>query len=473
MPRARRLPAWLVPVGIFTGFGLLFAGLYRDRLLPATAVEVAAVLVSSKAAQAIPAVSGETAPSALAPAPSAPALVAGGAPLFQASGWIEPDPYPIKVPALIDGVVAEVLVLEGQAVEKGQLLARLVDDDAKLALAAAEGRHTLLESARRTHLAAYEATGKKREAAQAEAAAAQTLEAEAGQLLLRSERLVKNGAVSELDAISARLRAQREKSLHQAAQAREGELAAEVRRMEHETQAREDEIALAAVAVEQARLALQRTLIHAPVAGRVLRLAAAPGDKKMLSMDHPDSSTICLLYEPDKLQVRVDVPLADAAQVQPGQRVKIHTSLLAGQAFDGEVTRVTGEADLQRNTLQAKVRLHHPSAQLRPEMLCRVEFFGGAASASGAGGASRAATASASPSSALTLWVPAAALQGGSVWVCDPETKRLSQRVVRAASDTRETYRRVLEGLRPGEQAVLTTGGWREGQRVRPTLVQP
>lgn len=432
-------------MGILAGFGLLFAGLYRDRLLPAPAVEVALVLATNDAAS--PARQAE----------------AGGASLFQASGWIEPEPYAVKASALIDGVVAAVHVLEGQDVEKGQPLVSLVDADAKLALAAAEGRQRLLVSSRAAHLSAIEATRKKRDAALSETVAAKAMQAEADDQLARLDRLVKSGAVSESETVSAHFRLQREKSLSQAAQAREAELAAEVQRLELETQVREDDIALAAVAVDQARLTLERTRIQSPLKGRVLRLTAAPGDKKMLSMDHPDSSTVCVLYEPDKLQVRVDVPLADAAKLHTGQRAKIHTSLLSGQVFDGEVTRLTGEADLQRNTLQAKVRLIDPVDQLRPEMLCRVEFLG--ADHSPATGATSRAS--------LALWIPSAAVHGDTVWVCDPETKRLSKRAVQTTGEKKDDHLRVAEGLRPGEQVVLTPGDWRDGQRVHPQPATP
>ncbi len=51
----------------------------------------------------------------------------------QAPGWLEPDPYAVAVSALTDGIVKEVLVLEGEPVKKGQVVARLVDDDARLA----------------------------------------------------------------------------------------------------------------------------------------------------------------------------------------------------------------------------------------------------------------------------------------------------------------------------------------------------
>ena len=38
--------------------------------------------------------------------------------LFQASGWIEPDPFPVRVTSLYSGVVKEVHVLEGQKIQQ-------------------------------------------------------------------------------------------------------------------------------------------------------------------------------------------------------------------------------------------------------------------------------------------------------------------------------------------------------------------
>lgn len=426
------MPAWLLPLGLLAGFAALFLALFRDRLLPAPEVSTAIVLA--------------TADEQAAPASS-------GAMLFQASGWIEPDPLPVKATALIDGVVDQVHVLEGQTVKQGDLLATLIDADARLALAAAERTHTALISAATAHQAAAETMRKKLQGAITRAAAAKASEDEAAD---RNERLKGlKGAVSASDIVSARLRQEREQSLQLSAQAEASELEAEITRINLETKAKLDEIETAAVAVDQAKLALERTRILAPISGRVLRLAAAPGQKKMLLMDEADSSTIAVLYDPAKLQVRVDVPLADAAKLGVGQKAQVRCSLLPDKAFNGEVTRITGEADLQRNTLQAKVRIADPSDQLRPEMLCRVEFLGSTGGVSSGGGA-------------LATWAPQAALDGGSVWVCDPETKRVSKRAVQVTGETRDGMLRIAEGLRPGEHVVLSPGGLREGQRVKP-----
>src|SRR5205814_3246818 len=66
-------------------------------------------------------------------------------PLFRAAGWAEPRPTPTVVTALAEGVVEKLFVVEGQAVEAGEVVARLIDADARLALDAAEADVKLRE----------------------------------------------------------------------------------------------------------------------------------------------------------------------------------------------------------------------------------------------------------------------------------------------------------------------------------------
>lgn len=435
----RRTPAWLVPAAVLTGFALLFLALFRDRLLPAPTVETALVLATP----------GDT---------ETPAAATGDL-LFQASGWIEPDPLPVKATALVDGVIDSVHVLEGQRVAKGDPLATLIDADARLALAAAEQEHRMKVAARDAQVAAIASARKKYESARSIVEAARTLQEEAADQHARISELGE-GAVAESEIVSARLRLNRERLQTLAAEAISGEAESEVARMELEAKVKDAEAEAAAVEVDQAKLALERTRILSPLDGRVLRLLAAPGQKKMLGMDDTDSSTIAILYRPDHLQVRVDVPLADAAGLSVGQPAKIRCSLLPDQVFSGEVTRITGEADLQRNTLQAKVRILDPVDQLRPEMLCRVEFFGSSSGGGQAGGS-------------LATWVPQAALNEGSAWVHDPDTNRVAKRAVQASTESRDGFVRVLDGLRPGERVVLSPQGLRDGQRVNPKPARP
>ena len=176
----------------------------------------------------------------------------------------------------------------------------------------------------------------------------------------------------------------------------------------------------------------------------------------MVGMDEEDSSTIAILYDPAHLQVRVDVPLADAAGLSVGQAAKIRCNLLPEEVFEGTVTRIEGAADLQRNTLQAKVRIADPSDKLRPEMLSRVEFLETLRENNTDGS-----------STGVAVYVPATALADGAVWVCDADTNRAERRQV-VSSATAENLVRIDSGLRPGEWVVSDPAGLREGERLKP-----
>ena len=433
----RRIPAWIIPLAIVAGFGVLFLALFRDRLLPAPDVKVAVVLATISESPASP----QSAPSGM---------------LFQASGWIEPAPLPIKATSLIDGVVEMVHVLEGQMVKKGEPLATLIADDARLSLATTEQNYHTLQSARDAHLGTIDSAAKKLEGAQAMAKSAETLRDEAADRLARFNRL-SSRSVPEQEIVSARFQLARQEAQLLGAAAAAAEAEAEIGRLKLETRVRENEILAAAIEVEKAKLAFSRTVITAPTDGRVLRLLAAPGQKKMLQDNDMESSTIAILYQPAKLQVRVDVPLADAAGLEIGQTAKIRCSLLPDKIFEGVVTRITGEADLQRNTLQAKVSITDPVDQLRPEMLCRVEFL-------------EIATTGPASQQSVATWIPESAASDGSAWVCDPESKRVSRRDITRTAEAREGFLRVSEGLRPGEWVVLSPLNLKHGQRVNPSL---
>lgn len=437
----------MIPAGIVAGFAMLFLSLFRDRLLPAQDVEVAVVLAGHEEAPAGPA--------DLEPAEDS----TGGSMAFQASGWIEPDPLPIKATALVDGVIDEVHVLEGERVEKGQPLATLVREDLELALRSARQALRMRESELVAHRESIQAADHSIAVARAELESALALVDETADRNLRVEGLA-SGTISESEIVAIQSAFRKARAGESAARAAVEQAEAEVKRLTAQIAVLESGIGAAKVDVEAAELALSRTRITAPSSGRVLRLVAAPGQKKRLAMDDPDSATVAILYDPEHLQVRVDVPLADAAGLQIGQKARIRCSLLPDTVFHGQVTRITGEADVQRNTLQAKVRIADPSDQLRPEMLCRVEFLEAASTPVAAGGS-------------LVTWVPEKAIDGNSVWVCNPDDKRVEPRTVRTGNESRDGFIRVNEGLRPGERVVLSPEGLKAGQRVNPELIEP
>jgi RND family efflux transporter MFP subunit len=326
-----------------------------------------------------------------APAPEGVAATQEGAPI-QAPGWVEPSPFPVMVPALTPGIVRSVKVLEGERVAAGQVLVELVDDEQRIALQLSE--------------AALKEVKAKRAEMQDE--------------LRRKEGLVESGAASAGEVARLRLRIDAMAAAEQAADAD--------RRMKE--------------------LALARTQVRAPAAGVVMARLAVPG---MSAGAMQDGKPLVELYDPAELQVRADVPLADAGRLAPGMRAEIALDVLPDRVFRGEVVRILHQADIAKNTVQAKVRIVDPAPELRPEMLARVKLFPRVAA--GAPGAARAAGRS-------SVWVPAGAV--------DASAKPPSVLVVAGLSDGRGTLeRRTIEAAGRGDGAwVPVASGLRAGDLV-------
>ena len=132
------------------------------------------------------------------------------------------------------------------------------------------------------------------------------------------------------------------------------------------------------VAESEAELRLQRMTIRAPVDGRVYRLVGLPGARVgtgvMTAMDGHDGSSVITMYQPDSLQIRVDVRFEDIPKVSLGQFVAISNPAMS-EAIRGRVLFISSEADIQKNTLQVKVAIDSPPEFFKPEMLVDVTFL--------------------------------------------------------------------------------------------------
>lgn len=425
--RRRDLGPVIIVSSLLLGVALLFALVFGERLRPSAPVKTQPVLyLESPDIEHTTTASGSTRA------------------IAQASGWIEPDPYPIRVPVRVDGFVAEVHVLEGQSVRAGQLLAALDPTNFALAAARAEAEWNTARaevSESDLELARLEAEVR---AAEARLAAAQDQAARA--------QAITDAAATQAERTATRLAAEEAAAMLEAARR-----AFEAHR--HRCDALRAMEARATAELDRARLDLERTRVYAPVDGVVLRREAAPGMKRMIAMDDPDSATIVTLFDPHRLQVRADVPLAEAGRVETGIEARVVSAAFPNRVFTGVVTRITGEADLARNTLQVKVALRDPDPRMRPEMLCRVEFLADARPAS-------------APVGARVMWIPASARRADSegraiAWVVDATRGVAHPRVIETG-ESRGDWVRVVEGLRPGER-VVTSGAERltAGARVQ------
>jgi len=448
-PPSRWRTRVLVPLAILLATAGVVAYAARDALRPAVHVTVAPVI--PKAANGL-----EPTAAAIDDAPADHRL---GAVLSQAPGWVEPDPFAITVPALAEGVVREVPVLEGQTIAAGDVVARLIDDDARLAVRASEAQVDLRQAEVEQARAAI-ATAESQ--VRVETSLMEQLRDE----INRKRELVGVGvAAGEYRRLELQLEGSRARVA-----------AAEQTVTERRAAVTRAEVAVSEALVfrDEARLRLDRMTVTSPVSGVVLERLVEPGNRlggtARFGKEGMESAVV-RVYDPAHLQVRVDVPLADAGKVGVGTVATVTTEVVPDTVMRGVVTRVVHEANIQRNTVQFKVRLDDPPALLKPEMLTRVKFHGVHAAA-GTGGGSRAG--GDGETSDAAILVPVGALMNAQddradVWITEP---RGTSTVVRKRQITFRTtddnaFVIAATGLQATDKVVVRAPvTLREGDRV-------
>lgn len=397
--RFRLITRYFLPGILLLGFLVLIFWGARDLLFPPKPVTVMPVIVTQSS------------------------IRNAGTPLFQAAGWVEPRPTPIRVAALAPGVVEQLLVVEDQKVRKNEPIALLVKRDAELTYNHAVANIKLREAELQQMKAILKAAQIRLEQPVHRESVLRSAEAELAKkntelknlpFMLRSakaklnfakndyeRRLSAKGAVTqrtidesltELEAAKAvheELDNRKEFLIaeHKALKARADALQKELELLTEETQERDETIAKvqaaiaqldhAQVTADEARLALDRMTIRAPVDGRIYRLIGHPGSSignMLTKMDDFDGSTVVTMYRPEMLQIRVDVRFEDIPKVSLNQPVQINNPALS-EPVTGKVLFISSEADIQKNTLQVKVEIDSASPLLKPEMLVDVTFL--------------------------------------------------------------------------------------------------
>ncbi|MBI9017456.1 MAG: efflux RND transporter periplasmic adaptor subunit [Phycisphaerae bacterium] len=482
-PKVQVFRRYGLPIAIILACICLLAWSARDSILPAKPVQTAEV-VGRAVTRSV------------------------GTVTVQAPGWVEPDPFATYVPALTPGVVKEVLVLEGQQVKANQIVAKLIDDDAKFTLDKANAmlaqKQAMLDIAKAMLTTAQSNWDNPIEqdravsVAQAKLQEAQVdLEKNKAELLIQKaklaeiqdqyERLIKvgEGSVSKSQIAQTGFKRDAQKATVAASQQQitatenyiqqcqaDSKAAQQHRKLritEHNNLAvakaelarLKAEVLNAEAVVGQAKLSLDRTDVRSPVNGIVMKRLAATGTKVMLEGDMKTSADIVHLYNPQKVQVRVDVPLSEAAQIGVEQEAEIIVDVLPDKKFKGKVTRIVHEADIQKNTLEIKVAIIDPTSEIKPEMLARVKFIA----------KKQELQKGENPAATVHAFVPENALvnkQGSTAitWTISIDNKA-AKRNVTVGDNRIEDHIEVIEGLNPGDKVIANPGDIQEGQRVR------
>jgi len=289
-----------------------------------------------------------------------------------------------EVSPQIDGYVVEVLVRDNQRVEAGQVLIRLDDADAKAALAQAEANLAALQAGVQN----VDARAEQEQAVIASRAAAVT-QAEA-QADLARQQVARYGRLAEQGWVSQQ-RIETEQAGVRTAQASVAEaraaLVAEQRAAGVLGSTRSQSVASvqqAQAVVDQARIALERTVIRAPVAGvvgaRGVRVGqyVRPGGQILSIVPLGETYVVANFKETQMDRLRLGQTVEISADAFPGQHLTGHIDSFApatGSEFALiPIENATGNFTKITQRVPVRIRVDRTAgAALRPGLSVEVK----------------------------------------------------------------------------------------------------
>lgn len=267
---------------------------------------------------------------------------AASRPLFQsfvtASGEIVASRY-ADIGSSVMGRLVALAVAEGEAVARGQVLARI---DPVQAASEADAAAALLR------------------ALEAELAAARARETDARLAAERTRALVAQGIQSQAEVDAAGATADAAAAAVEAADRR---------------------VAQGRAQLARARDALAKTEITAPMDGVVTRLSVREGEMVVIGVQNQPGTILMTLSDLSALDAEVKVAEADVLRLALGQSASVSLEAVPGREFGGRVVEVGASAlPLAGGAAAARefrvvVRLDAPEPTLRPGLTCDVRIL--------------------------------------------------------------------------------------------------
>ena len=324
--------------------------------------------------------------------------------VLQATGYVTPRRR-ATVSTQITGTLTQVLIEEGDHVEKGQVLARLEDSALRASLGAA-----------RANVASAQA--------QVATAQAQLTQVQADER--RQNELLASGMVSKQAGEQARTA-----------------VATNLAQLD----ARRREADAAGAQLTQAQVNFDYSVVRAPFAGVVTEKAAQVGEiVSPLSAGGGFTRTgVGTIVDMDSLEVEVDVGEAYIGQVHANMPAEAVLDAYPDWKIPAHVIAVVPAADRGKGTVKVRVALEQKDARLVPDIGTRVSFLAGKADA-------------ASPPVARGALVPAQAVvqrDGHAVVFVVVEGKAMLHTVTPAPQDV-GAMKSIPAGVAVGDRVVLS-----------------
>jgi HlyD family secretion protein len=253
------------------------------------------------------------------------------------TGTIQPRTQ-VKISADVSAKITKLPVVEGQWVEKGQLL---------------------VELDRARYLAAVESAEANVRSAQANATLVRQNMEKAEKEYKRSRELLDLNMESQATFETIEAAYKVEVARHDSAQ---------------------DQVEQARAALKQARDDLSKTTIYAPMSGTVSDLNKEQGEIAIGSQFQPD--VILVISDLSEMEARVNVDENDIVSVAVGQEAEIEVDALLDQTLKGVVSEIANSANVagagstdQKTEFEIKIAITSPPETLRPGMTASADVF--------------------------------------------------------------------------------------------------
>jgi HlyD family secretion protein len=232
----------------------------------------------------------------------------------ESAGVVEPIML-VEVKSKASGEILELPVETGQRVEEGELLAKIDQRVPRNAVSQAE--------------AGLEVARAKLANSQAQ--------------LRRIQKLFANASISEVDRETAQLEVANSKA----------------------------EVVRAEVALENARIAMDDTIVTAPIAGTIIERLVERG--QVISSPGQDvggGTLLMRMADLTRVRVRALVDETDIGKVAPGMPAKVTVASFANRTFEGRVLKIEPQATLVQNVTMfpVLVELDNSDGLLKPGM---------------------------------------------------------------------------------------------------------
>lgn len=251
--------------------------------------------------------------------------------VVSATGKVQPETE-VKIAPEVSGEITQLNFREGAVVKKGELLLTIKPDAYQ---AQVEQQDANLVAAKAGEVQAK----------------AQLLKAQDD--LKRNEDLFKKSLISDSDIAATRMAAE-------VAQANYDSAVAQIRRTEG--------------SLSQARDQLTKTMIYAPIDGKVSSLSNEIGDR-VAGVGSYGGAEVMRVADLDHMEVRVNINENDIVNVKVGDKAKVAIDAFPNRKFDGIVKEIGSAAKITGQNTQdevtnflVKIRIVDKDAPLRPGM---------------------------------------------------------------------------------------------------------